>query len=999
MKKKILIGLICVCLLISFSSFIFAVENVGPGMFNIPFGEIIDIPSSYGFNTGEITGMGILIRSRKGDFLRVDFVVGGAVACIKENCFRNIVPITEKRAYIDINNSNLAILKAYFTTNNESGTYIINNRTLDLPPNTDLYFDGEKINIEVPDGTDLTSFPNLFEFIFGSSPTIIKGKDITISEYLKFKEGELKLIENGYEFKGEEITYKGIKTRSTSPIIILNEKNEDPKLRGLHLFADDNEIQIINNLPKHWKAKDSFIEFTPENKIFDISEKSKFSIIFDRSERATEDTKNILTIKKRENLPPLLEQVTQGDPDLSDIRIINDGHVIRSSFYAMASYPLSHLELGLKETLSGEYQPVELELQTDSIDMIDKKIIIDSGGELSLIDTKGEERVVYKRQGLSEVLKNGVTEEQYNDYINKYNAIVDYDYFGYIQSTKTTEEFILNSIKAGINPNQMGNILQKLKDEGKNNFIYIIQREISEWGYYGLNGNQIEDITKKVIEESRGTPSEREGLDDDISSALKEYNGENYEDVKTGLLTAIKYSPRNYGTIADLSKRLGLKYTNIKDKETLAKEIASSFNKYVEEDSMYISKGSIRLGGSIRLRQAAVMINSIHDMENMVDGTDNIREEIINGLDFKTKYYLISQANEDLYTSTFLKMYETFPENAIERIREDIDPSGENWVNFVFQMGSRNKASELLEQNPGFFVDAIEKGLENPEGISKKGVFLTDTFTEFYENPQFKKEKEYFEKLLIEGYENAETMEQKGVLGYLIKLNEEERNSNNLEYKKIYDELPKLPNRGIQKKWVEDNEIAAKFYYYNDETWFDASIIDYQKYPYNYNLIEKTDTTATLIKEVNGKTLRVVMTNDNSDVQEAIDGDEFDMIAHRGHSFHLDETFNGQSNKEKILYLGSCGSFGETPGIQKKYPNAHIISDEDIGHGAVNNWATYQIMYRLANGANTWEKIDSDSLEKHNLVFPHDKSQLILTYIKQVEEQLRNRGFLDRLFD
>ena len=117
-----------------------------------------------------------------------------------------------------------------------------------------------------------------------------------------------------------------------------------------------------------------------------------------------------------------------------------------------------------------------------------------------------------------------------------------------------------------------------------------------------------------------------------------------------------------------------------------------------------------------------------------------------------------------------------------------------------------------------------------------------------------------------------------------------------------------------------------------------------------------------------------------------MEGDEFDIIAHRGHSFHLKDTFSQSSDKEKLLYLGSCGSFRETPNLQKNYPNAYLISDENTGQGAVNNWVSYELMYRLAQDTTTWESLGKDLGDEAGLVFPHEKNQLLLRFLQQVKE-------------
>jgi hypothetical protein len=556
-------------------------------------------------------------------------------------------------------------------------------------------------------------------------------------------------------------------------------------------------------------------------------------------------------------------------------------------------------------------------------------------------------------------------------------------------------------LKAGLTPTQSLDLISKITESGRD-WVSLAERvpmSLNDMKRYDLTMDQSIDYISKIIKTS-GKHSEsvlkyvlpatlEAGLTSDQSidliSQIVDKSGESFgnvlygipnsliffdeekiDEISSGLVYAFEFYP-SIGQVGSMD------YAVIKDEITLGQELANTLarNKdaFLEND----------------FNRMAVMINRLHDTEGELSGTDIIRTSFAENSDFETKYKLISEANGDLYTSTFLKLYDSFPEEVIDSVKA-VDPEGENYVDFVLQMANRGKAKEILEEDPSFFLNSIEQGISN-EG-SQEGklldntAFLTNTFLEYYENPEYSEEKEYFENILVEKYQNAQTNEEKGAYAFLLKLDEDPIRN---EAKEISRDLPELPSLTVPEKWIEDDEISMKSYYYEDEAWYGISIDQYQNPPYNMKLVSKTDSSAELIQEINGKKLRIVLTKDNSDVDEAINGDEFDIVSHRGHSYHLDETFSGKGDNEKLLYMGSCGSYCSFPTVQKQYPNSYLISEENTGEGAVNNYVSYYVMKRIAEGETEWSALKPDSADEKGIIFPTEKNQLLIKYIQQID--------------
>ncbi|MBU0579948.1 MAG: hypothetical protein KKA19_02125, partial [Candidatus Margulisbacteria bacterium] len=157
---------------------------------------------------------------------------------------------------------------------------------------------------------------------------------------------------------------------------------------------------------------------------------------------------------------------------------------------------------------------------------------------------------------------------------------------------------------------------------------------------------------------------------------------------------------------------------------------------------------------------------------------------------------------------------------------------------------------------------------------------------------------------------------------------------------------------------------------------------------------ESKENTYVLSKNINGISIKIIITMDNSDVKEALNDENIDIVGHRGHSFELqEETFckNYKSRGNQLFFLGSCGSFREVPDIQKNMPNNYYLCDENMGVGEDNNQLLYYIMLAIANNKTTWQEvrdfINNSSpdfkLNEKGIVFPDQKGLLLRDYLSK----------------
>ena len=890
-----------------------------------------------------------------------------------------------------INPVNNEIISADFSVGKGGGEYVLGDTDFSAEENSRVEYNQKEGKLSVYRGkikNRVDEIPEGIKSIFGADLEFAEGFTLDGEVFTNVNLGNSYLLKTGIlEYKGFEV---GSRHNSNQRIIFSSENNlemqtgeYDPSFN--YIIGGGNSVKFISNSERLGAFQPDIDQFK-DNEILGLTKEeisqTKFNIYITSGD-------SLEIISQQNNPPKFILKKSVGTEDIhyyGKSGLINDGHSI--SFNENNELSTKMSTPSYYELTTGKYFPIEIELETrDEEGNLKNEFILNSEGEFSLIDQENKNRVIYTRYGLSNILKEGLTAQTISDYENIFDI---YYKDSFSLDAATTRRTISDLASAGISPKDTDLLLESIsskKESGQVLYsdLFLLNKINDEASYLGVEKSKMLDFSEKIILSEGATIIGNNQKF--ISLAVREFDGKNADEIIEGAVILSKYTGYYSSGFATLAEKSGIKFSDIKDKSSLAESFSKGLNSF--------SKTSSANEQADVFKKAAVLINQMHDQEGNLDSSDTIRESISKNLNFESKYFLINHANSDLYQSTFDKLYENFPENSVQRIKQEIDPEGKYWANFVLSMASRDRTNDLIDQDSEFFLQGIDKALEEQDtfSLARNVVFLTNTFEEYYKNPKYIGEKEYFENFLVDKYHSEEDSSKKALYGYLIKLNEDSCNSEIKEkYSQICDELPEIPNLDIPSSWTEDNTIAAKLYFYDDESWFGITKKQYTNPPYNFKLNEEKSTknTAILEKESRGYKLKIVLTLDNSDVDDAVNGEEFDIISHRGHSFHLSDTFNSRSDSTKLFYLGSCGSYGQTPRLQSNYPNAYLISDENTGQGNTNNRAIIAIMENLLQGASDWDSLRTNVPEGKGLVFPNDKNQLVLRFIQQVKEELVN---------
>ncbi len=341
-----------------------------------------DITVSPGIEYSEIKDL-----ETKETRVRLTFVEENAEVNINGNLFANIVSQEDAGhpTYIELN-KNGDIVKADFTTNEKGGNYTFRNNTIEVPPNSRVFFDKNTgIEIKISDGTDLTEFPNLLKYISDGYLTTIKGKDIMLPNGINLVDGELSIEEKGYFLESGEAIYK-------QNLLKVDKDNKKILIANLDADLSDYEgnwIRQTSNILELQSSKKGYIDmdFLENHEILNTDDKDKLSANIWKVDG--------LRFEKRAK-EGLIPKVVHKSSDEGRTIVFNDkfGFIITKGDYSM--YNPRPLEV---EDFSKKYQSVAFEIESDS-PWIDTKLRINSYRQFDILSKDDRSLVTYNKYGL-----------------------------------------------------------------------------------------------------------------------------------------------------------------------------------------------------------------------------------------------------------------------------------------------------------------------------------------------------------------------------------------------------------------------------------------------------------------------------------------------------------------------------------------------------------------------------------------------------------------------
>jgi hypothetical protein len=347
-------------------------------------------------------------------------------------------------------------------------------------------------------------------------------------------------------------------------------------------------------------------------------------------------------------------------------------------------------------------------------------------------------------------------------------------------------------------------------------------------------------------------------------------------------------------------------------------------------------------------------INALHTVENPA-----IRFKILDPLTPEELYYLIVLSEDEIYTSSYLGVYDRI----FERMKAPYGDSllmqvhGDYFRKFIKMAAAYNKLDHFLgtmdKQNAGTIMKSFVIHLENAH--EEEAVDVADSYSSIFE-----KDPALARFILGEvkwNYEkNVAEANKKGIIIYnlLQTLFESADTANKTD---VAAKLGIPPIYTVDHNSLTDDSgrvVEQVFFYGDKDKDGQNSYLDFMSLFHTrahtrpeWKITENPQWVC--ISSTRGKPVVIyankpLLGDDDPDAraQKALGDYLYDhhlkptIVIHRGHSYHVKYTIDQMPATARIVVLGSCGGYNNLSEVLKISEDAHIISSKQVGTKTVN---------------------------------------------------------------
>jgi hypothetical protein len=375
-------------------------------------------------------------------------------------------------------------------------------------------------------------------------------------------------------------------------------------------------------------------------------------------------------------------------------------------------------------------------------------------------------------------------------------------------------------------------------------------------------------------------------------------------------------------------------------------------------------------------------INALHDKPN------SVRFKILESLTPAELYYLIVLSEDEIYTSSYLGVYERiFQKMTVPRGDSlIIQMHGDYFRKFIKMAAAYNKLDYFLatmdKDNAATIMKAFIIGLERAN--EEDAVDVADSYSSIFDkNPPLA--SFVLNEVKWNYKRNLLNSDKRGTVIYHLM----ESLFESADTSQAFDLSAKLgipPVYSVNYDSLKDDSgrvIQQVFFYGDEDKDGQNSYQDFLKL-----FLNKPEWKVTMnpskewiwIQSLKGKPVwifanRPLFGEDDPDdkAQHHLDDYLYDnklqptIYIHRGHSYHVRYTLKQIQPSAKIVILGSCGGYNNLSEVLSISPDAHIISSKQVGTKSVNEPILQAINNSLLDGNNIdWLPIWKTLTEKFN---------------------------------
>ncbi len=357
----------------------------------------------------------------------------------------------------------------------------------------------------------------------------------------------------------------------------------------------------------------------------------------------------------------------------------------------------------------------------------------------------------------------------------------------------------------------------------------------------------------------------------------------------------------------------------------------------------------------------------IEEINRLHDSPDRTRFEVIQSLNSKELYFLLIAGSNQLFTSSFLYVYKKFLETAgkggLNKFFDDIGyyqfdqflsnicvygqvndlvsrMRGDKFANLLGQylakLQSRQLADDEIVENAMTMSEVLYASRHYP---NVKPILINQFKT--FENPGVA-----YDVLLQRMYA--------GLLDILLAKDEQLQDT-------TYDVLP-------INRLKKDGVIAQAWFFYDDEdacSSFASGTAQFDKQTWekidkgNYIVFRsrtRTKMNVYMNKPVTEVGCRSAQEEMLLDIK--LEGYEVTSFVHRGHSYHVYNSFRLMTTSAQFVFLGSCGGTNDVSDIFKLNPDVNVIVTRHIGSKLINDQILSRVNRELVNNRDIkWDQL------------------------------------------
>jgi len=372
------------------------------------------------------------------------------------------------------------------------------------------------------------------------------------------------------------------------------------------------------------------------------------------------------------------------------------------------------------------------------------------------------------------------------------------------------------------------------------------------------------------------------------------------------------------------------------------------------------------------------VINSLHE-----EPTEKARYYVLDDLRPQDLYYVITNGETELYTSSYLYTYKrlmvSFEKKSSDSLFRLV--KYDQYRKFLLMAGRYNTLSAFmqqmtadssvsimkrlvhnLERNDRFGMEETINVAETFPGIVKDKALSALTFQEINNN-----------QVRCQNIPNLYGMKVYAILAEIFNAVKSGELENGKSLPPALAVYFRIPNASLREK---NGNITQLVLFYGD----DDGKSSYASFLSNFNdasqwSVEKNSSWVT----IRSKKLSPVSIYANLPLsnEEGLDIKAQDLLAayltkegisphiliHRGHSYHLSNSIKLVTANTKLAILGSCGAYREIFEILEKSRDAQVISTKQIGSMRVNEPILNAINLQLLNGKDLDWSVLWDQLE------------------------------------